>query len=320
MHRPVLVTENVRREFRRRKRGVFVAVEDVSLAIHAGEIHGLLGPNGAGKTTFVKICATALLPTGGSILVGGIDAVAQPKVARARLGLLLGGELGFYPRASARDNLRFFADVTGISARDRNREVARVLELVALADRAEDAVRTYSRGMRQRLHLARALLGNPPLLLLDEPTTGLDPEIALETRTIIRHLAETGTGILLTSHLLAEVEDLAHTISVLGAGRIHVRGTAADIATAADLAAVTRFTLPAPLLHVATDLATRLGEDATVDTTAEQGRWRVTINWHRDPAGHLATVTNLLPADEPVETRAPTLEASYLALAERLTR
>ena len=202
----------------------FTAVDRVSLRVSSGEIHALLGPNGAGKTTTVQMCSTLLTPTGGNLTVNGIDAIAHPQRARRHVGLALGGENGFYPRASARDNLLFFADVAGVSGRTRRHEVEHALARVKLTDAATRPVQEFSRGMKQRLHIARALLSSPALLLLDEPTNGLDPDIALTVRALIRSLANEGTAILLTSHLLGEIEDLAHTITVLGAGSVAVSG------------------------------------------------------------------------------------------------
>ena len=177
-----------------KKDRAFVAVEDVSLDVGAGQVHGLLGPNGAGKTTTVRMCATLLAPTSGEVWVDGIDAVRHPERARSRLGLVLGGELGFYPRATARDNLLFFADIQGLDARRRHSAVMDALERVGLVEAASRKAGELSRGMRQRLHLARALLGSPALLLLDEPTTGLDPDVALQVRDLVRELAQRERG------------------------------------------------------------------------------------------------------------------------------
>ena len=143
----------------------FTAVDNVSLSVSSGEIHALLGPNGAGKTTVVQMCATLLTPTSGTVRIDGVDALAHPQHARASLGLALGGDTGFYPRASARDNLLFFADLAGVSARKRRTQVASALERVDLADVAAKKVQEFSRGMKQRLHIARALLSAPKLLL-----------------------------------------------------------------------------------------------------------------------------------------------------------
>ena len=242
----------------------FPAVRDVSLRVLPGRIHALLGPNGAGKSTTVRMCATLLRPTSGSVAVDGVDAVAHPERARARVGLVLGGDLGFYPRASARDNLLFFADLQGLSHRERRRAVDRALERVDLADYGAMKVGGYSRGMRQRLHLARAILADPALLLLDEPTAGLDPDVSLHVRDLVRELAAQGVGVLLTSHSMPEVEELADVISVIGDGRIVTRGGVQDVVEAAGVRATTTFTLPASASDAAERLREALGPAAEV--------------------------------------------------------
>jgi len=236
-----LFADGLRREFSD-KGDKRVAVYNVSVKIKPGEIIGLLGPNGAGKTTTVRMCSTLLTPTQGRIIVDGIDAVQHPQQARKRIGLVLGGESGFYNRASARKNLLFFADVAGVRGAARRARVESALEAVALTDRADDRVRDFSRGMKQRLHIARALLGQPSLLLLDEPTNGLDPQIAAEIRTLIKKLADQGTGILLTSHMLSEVEQLANRIQVIAKGREIANGSVADIVALSGLKPDTQVT------------------------------------------------------------------------------
>ena len=236
-----LFAQGLRREFGDDKNRR-IAVDNVNVKIKPSEIIGLLGPNGAGKTTTVRMCSTLLTPTSGSIIVDGIDAVKHPQQARRRIGLVLGGESGFYNRASARKNLLFFADVAGVRGGARRERVESALEAVALSDRAEDRVRDFSRGMKQRLHIARALLGKPSLLLLDEPTNGLDPQIAAEIRTLIKSLADGGTGILLTSHMLTEVEQLADRIQVIAKGRQIASGSVADIVAMSGLKPDTQVT------------------------------------------------------------------------------
>ena len=145
----------------------------MSLDISAGQIYALLGPNGAGKTTTVRMCATLLTPTSGSVVVDSIDAVRQPERARARLGLVLGGELGFYPRATARDNLLFFADLQSLNGADRRQSVEAALERVSLADAGDRNTGAFSRGMLQRLHIARAILGRPRCSCLMSRRLGL---------------------------------------------------------------------------------------------------------------------------------------------------
>lgn len=324
---PVLTVSGLRRTFG--KEG-FVAVDDLSLSIEPGQVHALLGPNGAGKTTTVRMCATLLTPTAGQIRVDGIDAVRHPEAARARLGLVLGGELGFYPRATARDNLLFFADLQGLARHRRRQAVDTALERMGLADVATRKAGAFSRGMLQRLHLARALLGSPPLLLLDEPTTGLDPDVALQVRDLIRELAADGTGVLLTSHSMPEVEELADMISVIGAGRIVTRGTVRDVADYAGIGMISVFSLPARHADVAARLQKRFGDGAVVVQRPASSRWAVTVYWSADDsradrdALNTALVTTLaeigaqVPAD--LVTRPASLEEAYLALADRLAR
>lgn len=207
----------------------FVALEDVSFKLEKKEILALLGPNGAGKTTTVQIIAGYLTPTAGKVQLDGIDREILGKQGRKKIGVVLGGELGFYGRATAYDNLRFFANLADIPWREQKTEVARVLEMVSLADVAHKKVGEFSRGMRQRLHIARALMGSPEILLLDEPTNGLDVEIAHEIRILIRKLADAGTAVLLTSHTMSEIEELADRVILIGAGRVFHEGNIESI-------------------------------------------------------------------------------------------
>jgi len=324
---PVLAASGLRRTFGKEE---FVAVDDLSLSVTPGQVHALLGPNGAGKTTTVRMCATLLTPTAGQIRVDGVDAVRRPEAARARLGLVLGGELGFYPRATARDNLLFFADLQGLDRRRRRRAVDAALERMGLAEVAGRKAGAFSRGMLQRLHLARALLGSPPLLLLDEPTTGLDPDVALQVRDLIRELAADGTGVLLTSHSMPEVEELAGTISVIGAGRIVTHGTVRDVAAHAGIGMTSGFTLPAHLADGAARLQERLGAGAVVVQRPASSRWAVTVYWkaadsaadRQARAAALAAALEEIGAEAPADlvTRPASLEEAYLALADRLAR
>ena len=308
----------------------FTAVDRVSLRVSSGEIHALLGPNGAGKTTTVQMCSTLLTPTGGILTVNGVDAIAHPQRARRHVGLALGGENGFYPRASARDNLLFFADVAGVSGRARRHEVEHALARVELTDAATRPVQEFSRGMKQRLHIARALLGSPALLLLDEPTNGLDPDIALTVRTLIRPLAEDGAAILLTSHLLGEIEDLAHTITVLGAGSVAVSGSLEDIAAHAGIAATTVVQVDPTATEGIDTLRGFLGDKAAVLFAPRGSGWELTLYWHGERATFEAGEAHRILAEglaasrigartEPY-TRPATLEEAYLAMAEGLKR
>ena len=326
----VISARSLRQVFSIRVAGTVVAVDSIDLTVKRGEIIALLGPNGAGKTTTVQMCSTLLTPTSGSLTVNGVDAIAHPQRARRHVGLALGGDNGFYPRASARDNLLFFADVAGVSGRSRRREVDHALARVELTDAAARPFQEFSRGMKQRLHIARALLGSPALLLLDEPTNGLDPDIALTVRTLIHSLAEDGTAVLLTSHLLGEIEDLAHTITVLGAGSVAVSGSLEDIAAHAGIAATTVVQVEATATEGLDTLRGFLGERAAVLFAPRGSGWELTLYWHGERATFEAgeahrilteglTAARIGARTEPY-TRPATLEEAYLAMAEGLKR
>src|SRR6266540_274259 len=172
----------------RRKTKEIEAVRGVSFVIEEGELFGLLGPNGAGKTTTIKMLITLLIPTSGSARVLGLDVVKDSREVRKRIGYVFGGERGLYERLSAYDNLRYFAELYAVPPREQKARIAELLELVGLAGREKERVEGYSRGMRQRLHIARGLLHDPSVLFLDEPTIGLDPVGARELRSLVASL------------------------------------------------------------------------------------------------------------------------------------
>jgi len=218
--------QNLRRVFRTTL-GVFkrsikevVAVEDVSFEVQAGELFGLLGPNGAGKTTSVKMLTTLLIPTMGSARILGHDVVKEAEAIRPRIGFIFGGERGLYWRLSAIDNLRYFATLYQLDPEVTKKRIPYLLDLVGLADRGREKVEGYSRGMKQRLHIARTLLHDPELLFLDEPSIGLDPVAAREMRQIVLNLQSEKKTILLTTHYMFEADALCQRIAVINQGRI----------------------------------------------------------------------------------------------------
>ncbi|GFP07321.1 ABC transporter ATP-binding protein [Lactobacillus helveticus] len=231
----------------------FIALDDVSFNINRGEIVALLGPNGAGKTTIVSIIGGYLLPTSGSVIVDGQDIIKSR--SRDNIGVSFGGDLGFYGRATAKQNLSFFADLAKIPYRKQKKEIERVLDLVDLTSDMNNKVQFFSKGMKQRMHIARALLGDPKLILLDEPTDGLDVEIATNIRKVIKALAQTNTSILLTSHMMSEVEALSNQIILLGAGKIYAKGTVEEII---EMSNVKRIDRPATLEESYLALAPKL--------------------------------------------------------------
>ena len=208
------------------------ALRGISFNVHEGEIFGLIGPNGAGKTTLTKIIATLVQPTSGQVTVRGHDSVDDDEVVRRNVGLAGAEERSFYFRLTSEQNLLFFARLYGLSGSTARR---RIDELLALFELEELRARRYaelSTGNKQRLSVARAMLANPPVLLLDEPTRSLDPLAAARMRATIKALAQSdGRTVFLTSHNLAEVEELCDRVAIIGKGAIHVLDTPAKLRT-----------------------------------------------------------------------------------------
>lgn len=214
------------KKFLRRKfKGPVAALHDVSLQVREGEIFGLIGPNGAGKTTLTKIIATLVQPTSGEVGVKGHDTVRDDEKVRRDVGLAGAEERSFYWRLTAHQNLMFFARLWGLSDREAKQ---RIQELLALFELEEDSRRRFaelSTGNKQRLSVARAMLASPPVLLLDEPTRSLDPMAAARMRATIRSLARNDVTVFLTSHNLAEVEELCDRVAIIGKGEIRALDT-----------------------------------------------------------------------------------------------
>jgi ABC-2 type transport system ATP-binding protein len=197
-----------------------VAVEEVSFEIQHGEIFGLLGPNGAGKTTTIKMLSTLLEPTAGTATIAGYDIVRQPNKVRQHMGAVLTGERSIYWKLTGRENLEYFAALYHLPPAVARKRVDELLQRLDLIKRADDLVERYSSGMKQRVALAKALLAKPPVLLLDEPTIGLDPQSARNLRELILEIQETGTTVLLTTHYMEEADLLCQRIAIVDHGQI----------------------------------------------------------------------------------------------------
>ncbi len=217
---PAIAVQEVCRTF-----GDIVALDQITLTIPRGIVFGFLGPNGAGKTTMIRLLLGLLEPTGGTARVLGFDVPQDGRQVRERTGALL-EHAGLYERLSARQNLDFFARIWRLGGAERNRRIAELLDRMSLLDRAHETVGNWSRGMKQKLAVARALLHRPELVFLDEPTAGLDPVAAAELRNDLAELSRgDGVTVFLTTHNLAEAEKLCDLVGVIAKGRLKALGT-----------------------------------------------------------------------------------------------
>jgi ABC-2 type transport system ATP-binding protein len=298
----------------RRTRKDVDAVRGVSFQIGRGELFGLLGPNGAGKTTTIKMLITLLLPSGGSASVLGFDVVADVREVRRRIGYVFGGDRGLYERLSALDNLRYFSELYGVPPREQKPRIGKLLELVQLTGREKERVEGYSRGMRQRLHIARGLLHDPDVLFLDEPSIGIDPVGARELRATIGSLTREGKTVLLTTHYMFEADELCDRIAVIRAGEIVAEGTPAalkDRVRGGRVVEIETYGVPAATVA-------EIGEVQGVRSVAveERGQQQVLI-LQCDPGAEVTQAVLARLGDVRVgrvAARDPTLEDAYIEL------
>ena len=298
----------------RRRRLDVEAVRGVSFTVRPGELFGLLGPNGAGKTTTIKMLITLLLPTSGTARVMGHDVVKETTEVRKRIGYVFGGDRGLYDRVSGLDNLRYFAELYGVDPGEQKRRIAELLEMVGLTGREKEKVEGYSRGMRQRLHIARGLLHDPEVIFLDEPSIGLDPIGARELRRTIRSLVEAGKTVLLTTHYMFEADALCDRIAVINGGRIVAQGTGADLKQAV----VNRTIVEIETFGVTADSVQRLRDDPDVIAVNTEEREQSEILLVQSEHGLQITQRLLAALGDTrvgeVVAREPTLEDAYVHL------
>ncbi len=209
--------------------GSFPALEDLTLTVEDGCLHGFVGPNGAGKTTTMRILATLLKPTRGSAQVDGVDVVQNGHEARKHIGYMP-DFFGVYDNLTCEEYLDFYARCYRLAARDRKRMAAQLLELVQLEDKRETYVDSLSRGMKQRLCLARSLIHDPSLLILDEPASGMDPRARADMKGILRTLREMGKTVLISSHILPELSEMCDSLTILDHGHLVFSGTVEALA------------------------------------------------------------------------------------------
>ena len=310
-----------KREGWRRSRAVVDAVRGVSFAVPRGSVFGILGPNGAGKTTTIKMLSTLLIPTSGSAAVDGFDVVREEVDVRRRLGVLFGGDKGLYDQLSGRENLRYFAHLYGVPRDLIRARCDELLERVGLTDRSKERVESYSRGMKQRLHIAKTLVHRPPVVILDEPTIGLDPAAALDIRSLIEELVPQHT-VMLSTHDMFEADRLCARLAIIDQGALVAEGSPAELKAAAPVDRQVRVTVAGPLGATADVLLPELRSAPSVlDITHERGADdalvircadssialdRTLESLHR----HCAAVLRL-------EVQEPTLEDAFLGVTGR---
>ena len=208
--------------------GEKAAVDGVSLEVHAGEIFGFLGPNGAGKTTTIKVIVGLLQPTSGTVRVGGHDVQKEPLQAKASSGYVP-DEPHLYPKLTGRELLRFVGNLYGVTGEQVERRIDELLRLFDLTPAADDTIDSYSHGMRQKTALAAALVHDPKVLVLDEPTVGLDPKSARLIKDLLRQMAERGAAVFLSTHILEIAENMCDRIGIINQGRLIASGTMAEL-------------------------------------------------------------------------------------------
>ena len=322
-----IVADHLHRTYGRggpfRRREPIVAVEDISFQVPWGTVFGLLGPNGAGKTTTIKMLSTLLIPTGGKAAVAGHDVVQDDRLVRRRLGVVLGGDRGLYGKLSARANLVYFGNLYGMRSESIARRTEEMLEMVSLRDRADERVEGFSRGMKQRLHLAKALLHDPPILVLDEPTIGLDPVAAVHLRDVIARLVPDHT-VLLTTHDMHEADQLCAEIASVDRGLIVAQGTPdelkARVAGARRIVVTTKDALNGRSAGIERSLRRLPAVRSLATELTESGGSEVTVLC-QDTAQTLDETLALLrrysaPIDA-VRVIEPTLEDAFLAVTGR---
>ncbi len=319
---PAVQVNNLRRVYKsyvgvfRRKLKEVEAVKGISFEVEPGELFGVLGPNGAGKTTTVKMLTTLLIPSGGNATILGYDVVKQAEAVRPRIGFIFGGERGLYWRLSGLDNLKYFSSLYQIDPDIQKQRIPYLLELVGLQDRANEKVEGYSRGMKQRLHIARTLLNDPEVMFLDEPSIGLDPVAARDIRQVVRDLRDQKKTILLTTHYMFEADELCRRIAVINHGEIVALDTPANLKRfVQDLAVV-----ELEVKMLSPQSIERLKQLAFVDAVTVEEREQNSLVVVQTPRGSEAVPELLAQLNgasiQKVSVREPTLEDAYVRLVE----
>ena len=275
-----------------------LAVAGIDLLVEQGEIFGLVGPNGAGKTTTLRILATLLMPSAGTAEIAGLSVTRNPDQVRRVLGFMP-DSFGVYDDMKVWEYLDFFARCYGIGPADRRRMINDLLELVDLGSKRDNYVQTLSRGMQQRLCLAHALVHDPQVLLLDEPASGLDPRARVELRELLRELRSLGKTILISSHILPELEELCTSVAIVDRGQVLAQGRVSDIERRLRFGAVlrVRLLLEGEALVAARD---RFTEDADVATAVLLDDGTIELGFRGDDAASARLLAQSVAAGMPI--------------------
>ncbi len=292
------MTEIVRTEGLVKRYDSTLAVAGIDLAVEQGEIFGLVGPNGAGKTTTLRILATLLLPSAGTAEIAGWSVTRNPDQVRRVLGFMP-DSFGVYDDMKVWEYLDFFARCYGIGPADRRRMIGDLLELVDLGTKRDQYVQTLSRGMQQRLCLAHALVHDPQVLLLDEPASGLDPRARVELRELLRELRTLGKTILISSHILPELEELCTSVAIVDRGQVLAQGRVSDIERRLRFGAVlrVRLLLEGEELEAA---RARFGQDADVASAVLLQDGTIELGFRGDDAASARLLTESVAAGMPI--------------------
>jgi len=293
--------------------GAIRAVDAVSFEVHPGEIYGLLGPNGAGKTTTISMISGLLKPDAGEVFVADTPFWSNPQKAKRIMGVVP-QELALYEELTGRENLQFWGRMAGLSSAVARTRAAELLEALLLTDRAGDAVKTYSGGMKRRINLGCALLHRPQLLLLDEPTVGIDPQARMNILEFIRGLRASGTAVLYTTHYLEEAETLCHRIGIIDHGRLLAEGTLGELQER--LGGDRVFVLEADFLEASPESWNGFLQRFRIIQKTERQLVVAAIG-QRDPSDCLKELLNLPVRVENATLKRPSLNDVFLQLTGR---
>jgi ABC-2 type transport system ATP-binding protein len=296
--------------------GEIQAVDRVSFVVREREIYGLLGPNGAGKTTTISLVCGLLKPDGGNVVVAGTNFWSDPQAARRIMGVVP-QEVAIYDELSGRENLEFWGRIAGLGRREARGRANELLEALSLVDRGNDPVKKYSGGMRRRVNLGCALMHRPRLLLLDEPTVGIDPQARANILAFIRNLVDDGVAVLYTTHYLEEAETLCHRIGIIDHGRLLAEGTLAELQQRMGEAQL--FVIEGALAGAEPDSWTGFAERFRVMQQTDRQLTVATLG-RRDPAECLKELLALPVRVENVTLKRPSLNDTFLQLTGRELR